>query len=166
MPESSCFRTPFESQRVHGSQTLLKSARQHFSPTFAIVQDKLNLKTSLLVRSKILGLFGNTLTADHMYSRHYWEKFPQHVQTSLYQKPKKFSQIFIEFLQSKKNLSHFDKKTSAPYLKYFRSYWLREMWLLECPKIPALEHPPRVNVFTGPKHCWNLHGSTFILIFK
>ena len=32
--ESSCFRTPFESQRVHVSQTLPKSARQHFYPIF------------------------------------------------------------------------------------------------------------------------------------
>ena len=28
-------------------------------------------KTSLLLRAEILGLFGNTLTDDHMYSRHY-----------------------------------------------------------------------------------------------
>ena len=33
--------------------------------------DTLSWKTFLLVRSEILGLFGNTLTADHMYSRHY-----------------------------------------------------------------------------------------------
>ena len=38
---------------------------------FPLIQDTLSWKTSLLVRSEILGLFGNTFTADHMYSRHY-----------------------------------------------------------------------------------------------
>ena len=71
MPETSCFRTPFRSQGVHVSQTLLKSARQHFYPNSPIMGDKLGLKTSLLVRSEILGLIGNTLLADHMYSRHH-----------------------------------------------------------------------------------------------
>ena len=67
MPESFCFRTPFESQSVHGSQTQLKSARQHFYPNFLLIQSKLSYKTSLLVRSEKLGLFGNTLAANHMY---------------------------------------------------------------------------------------------------
>ena len=38
------------------------------------------------------------------------------------------------------------------------------MWLPQCPKPPVWEHPSRVNVFTSPKYCRNLHGSTFILI--
>ena len=67
-------------------------------------------KTSLLVRSEILGLFGNTLTADHMYSGNYWEKVPQQVQTLLSQQPKKFSRIFIGILDSRQNLEHFEKK--------------------------------------------------------
>ena len=38
------------------------------------------------------------------------------------------------------------------------------MQLLQCPKAPVLEHPSTVNVFTCPKHCWNLHCSPFIPI--
>ena len=38
---------------------------------------------------KILRLFGKTLTADHIDSRHNWDKLPKQVQTSLSQKLKK-----------------------------------------------------------------------------
>ena len=69
MPESSCFRTPFKSQRVDGCQTLPKSEWQNFHPNFRLSQDKLSWKTSLLVRREILRLFDETLTADNMYSR-------------------------------------------------------------------------------------------------
>ena len=82
MPVRPRFETPLENQRVHGFQSLLKSARQTFHPNFRLSQDKLSQKTSLLVRFEILALFGNTLTAAHMYfrdmfKRHYL-KIPQH----------------------------------------------------------------------------------------
>ena len=60
--------------------------------------------------SKILGLFGNTLTADQMYSRHRWEKFPEQVQTMLSQKPKPFAGNFIGILGSTENTGNFEKK--------------------------------------------------------
>ena len=77
MPKSSCFRTPFQSQRVNESQTLLKSARQHFHPNFPLIQEKVSWKTCVLVRSEILGVVDNTLMADHMYSRHNWKELLQ-----------------------------------------------------------------------------------------
>ena len=49
------------------------------------------------------------LTPDHMYSRHNRQNFPQHVQTSLSQKPERFSEIFISFLESTQNFPHFEK---------------------------------------------------------
>ena len=96
MPESSCFRTPFKIQRVQGCQTLLKPARQHFYPTFLVIHDKLLYKACLSEKSEILGLFGNTLTADHMYSSHNLKKVLQQVQTLLSKQGKKFSRNFIE----------------------------------------------------------------------
>ena len=59
-----------------------------------------NQKTSLVVRYEILGLFCNTLTVVRIYYCHNSEKFLKHVETPLSQKPKIFSAIFIEFLQS------------------------------------------------------------------
>ena len=70
MTENSCFRRPLESQRVHGCQTPLKSARQHLRPNIPLSQDKLSSKTSFLVRSEALEVFGNTVTADHVYPCH------------------------------------------------------------------------------------------------
>ena len=108
--ESSCFGTPFESQRVHGSQTLLKLTWQHFYPNFSLIQDKLSQKTYILVRSEILVLFDNTLTVSHMYSRHNREKFLSYVEMPLSQKLKIFSETFIAFLKSRQTLRILKKR--------------------------------------------------------
>ena len=80
------FQNTFGESTVYGLKTLLKLALHHFHGYFPLSQDKLSQKISLLVRCQILGPFGNTLTTDHMYSRHHREKFPQHVQMPLPQK--------------------------------------------------------------------------------
>ena len=67
-------------------------------------------KTFRLVRSEILGLFGNTFTADRTYSRHRWDKLQQQVQTLLSQQWRTFSRIFITFSESKQNFPYFEKK--------------------------------------------------------
>ena len=67
-------------------------------------------KTSLVFRSEILGHFGNTLTSDHMCSRHRLEKLPQQVQSLLSQKRKAFWQNFIAFFQYTQNSQHFEKE--------------------------------------------------------
>ena len=76
-------------------------------------------KTSPLKRSKILGLFGNSLTADRMYSPHRWEELHQKFQTLLPQKQKTFSLIFIAFLESTQNFAHFEKKDPRHTLNIF-----------------------------------------------
>ena len=77
---------------------------------FPLIQDKLSRKTSLFVGCEILGLFGNTLVTDHMYSRHNWGKFSQHVETPLSQKAKKIFHVFVPFFHSTENFTHFQKK--------------------------------------------------------
>ena len=116
MPLSSWFRVPFISKRVRRSQTLLELPLQQFHPTFPLMQDKLSWKTSLLVRSEILRLFGKTLTADHIYSVHRGEKLRQKAQRLLSQKPSTFSRNFISFSESTQNFAHFQKKRSASQL--------------------------------------------------
>ena len=54
---------------------------------------------SALVRSKILGLFVNTLSAEYWYSRRNMQTFTQQVQTPLSFKQKTFSGFFIAFLK-------------------------------------------------------------------
>ena len=72
--------------------------------------DKLSWKKSALVRSKILGLFVNTLTAEYTYSRRIMQTFTQKVQTPLSWKQKPFSGFFIAFLESAWNGEYFQKK--------------------------------------------------------
>ena len=71
---------------------------------------------SALVRSEILRLFVNTLTADNKYSPCNVHNFAQQVQTPLSQKQKKFSGFFIAFLKCAWNSKHFGKKYEYPSL--------------------------------------------------
>ena len=61
---------------------------------FPWVWDKLSWKKSALVRSKILGLFVNTLTAEHVFSSQYAD-FHANRWTPLSLKQKTFSGFFI-----------------------------------------------------------------------
>ena len=110
MHETFSFRTIFRSQRVHGSQALLNSAGHNLYANFPVIQNILSQKTSPLIRSKILGVFGNRFACDHMYSRHNLRKLPQHVKTPLSQKGETYFRIFIAFLQSIQSFPHFEKK--------------------------------------------------------
>ena len=110
IPKSSCFRTPFGDERVHVSETLLKSAQHHFYANFPLFQNKLIWKISLWIRSKMSQKFFNKLTVDHLYSPHSWDKFPQRVQTQLSKKPKRSSEGFSAFLKSVWDFAHLERK--------------------------------------------------------
>ena len=73
-------------------------------------------KKSALVRSKILGLFVNTLTAQYTYSGRNMLTLTQQVQTPLSLKQKTFSRFFIAFLKSRLNGEHFQKKGESSSL--------------------------------------------------
>ena len=60
----------------------------------------MSLKKSSLVRSKILGLFVNKLTAEYTYFRRNMQTLTEKVQTPLSLKQKTFSGFFIAFLKS------------------------------------------------------------------
>ena len=66
-----------------------------------LILDTLTWKTSLLVRSEFLGLFGNTLTTDHMYSRHYLRQISAEYSNDIISKTKN---IFLNFLLHFHNL--------------------------------------------------------------
>ena len=76
----------------------------------------MSYKKSALVRSKILGLLVNTLTAGYMYSGRNMQTFTQPVQTPLSLKQKTFSGFFIAFLKSTWNGEHFQKKRESSSL--------------------------------------------------
>ena len=73
-------------------------------------------KKPALVRSKILGLFVNTLTAEYTYSRRNMQTLTEQVQTPLSLKQKTFSGFIIAFLKSTWNGEHFEKKGDSSSL--------------------------------------------------
>ena len=73
---------------------------------------------SPLVRSKILGLFVNTLTAEYKYSRRNMQTFAQQDQTPLSLKQKTFSRFFTAFRKCTEMQNIFKKKGSL-LAKYF-----------------------------------------------
>ena len=73
-------------------------------------------KKSALVRSKILGLFINKLTAEYTYSGRNMKILTQQVQTPLSLKQKTFSRFFIVFLKSTWNGEYFQKKGESSSL--------------------------------------------------
>ena len=60
--------TLMDSQRVKGSERLLKYLRQYFCHIFWSLWKKISSRNSVLVVSEILGLFVNILTPDDKYS--------------------------------------------------------------------------------------------------
>ena len=116
MPQKPYFRTAFGNQPVNQYETLLKSARHYYYPIFPWVWDKLSWKKSSLVRSKILGLFINTLTAEYTYSRRNMQTLTQQVQTTLSLNQKTFPWFFIAFVKFTWNWEHFEKKGESSSL--------------------------------------------------
>ena len=84
-----------------GFKTLLTSPWQHFYRKFPLILAKLSWKTSLLVRSYVLGLFGNTLTADDMYFRHYLGEISATFSNAIVSKNRK---LFLHFYLHFRNL--------------------------------------------------------------
>ena len=84
-------------QRVNGSKTLLRSARQHFYPIVSSSRDRLSWKTSLLSDLKSEDCLLNTLTKNDKYCRYNRESFPQPIQMQLSKKVKLFSTFSFYF---------------------------------------------------------------------
>ena len=59
----------FGRQHVIRSKTLLRSVRNQFLTSLALIWERRNRKMFVLVRYQLLRQFVNTLTADYKYSR-------------------------------------------------------------------------------------------------
>ena len=113
MSKRPCFMQRFDSQHGNGSQTLPRSARNHFDTTIPLISSRASRKRLVLVRSQVLGQFVNTMTADQKYFRQNLENLPQQVQTQISLKPKTFAGFFIASLKSTLNLEYFEKKDES-----------------------------------------------------
>ena len=59
---------------------------------------------------EILGVFVNRLTADGMYPVQDCDKLQIPSQMHISEKPKAFSRLFVQFLESTSNFKHFQEK--------------------------------------------------------
>ena len=121
---------------------------------------------SAFVRSKILGLFVNTLTAEYTYSRRNMQTFTQQVQTPLSLKQKTFSGFFIAFLKSLWNGEYFEKKGESSSLSISEIIDSKRGAYFKCLKSLTSEQLSVINLLTSSKHCLNLHGTTIILFLN
>ena len=116
MFERSRFATPFGSQRVNGSQSLLKSSWHHFYTIAPSIWNNLSCKKLALVRFEILRLFLNKMTTDDKISLRNRNDFAQHIQMHKSQEPKPFSSSLFAFLKSTSNFEYFHKEGGSDSL--------------------------------------------------
>ena len=69
MSKRPSFMQHFGRQHVNRSQTLRRSAQRQFHTTLLLISDRGSRKMLDLVRSEMLEMFVNTLTADYKYFR-------------------------------------------------------------------------------------------------
>ena len=93
------FRTPFDGQDGKMSETLVKSAWEHFYHIFSSLWMKLIRKISPLVRYEIWGAFIKTLTAVPKYPPQNCENSAFPIQMQLSKKREAFSHLFVPFLE-------------------------------------------------------------------
>ena len=74
---------------------------------------KLIPRMPFLVLREILGVFVNTLSADHKYPSQDCENLLLPIQMQLSEKQKAFSRVFLAFLECPSNFKHFERKDAC-----------------------------------------------------
>ena len=110
MPVKSNIRGVFHNKHGKTAQRLLKSAQRYIYHIRSSLWTYFSWKKSMLVLSKILRLFINTLTDDDKYSLLSSDNLLQAIQKVLAQNQKTFSQFFSSFTKSTLNFENFQKK--------------------------------------------------------
>ena len=113
MSKRPSFMQRFGRQHVNGSQTLLRSARNQFHTNLPLIWETRSRKRLVLVRSKFLGHFVNTLTADYQYFRYNRENLWGQVLMQISRKLKTFFGFSIPFLKSSLNLEYFKREDQS-----------------------------------------------------
>ena len=103
-------RKPFDSQHVKGSQTLVKSAWEHFHHILSLPWESLIWNISPLLICESSGEFRNRLTANDKYRVRDSEYFSSPIQMQLSLKRKIFIDSLAPFLESASNMKYFQKK--------------------------------------------------------
>ena len=106
-------KTSFDSQHVKRFQTLVKSSWEHFYHIFSSLWGEMTWKISSWLKFDIIGLFGNTWSADYKYPVPDCESLPFPIRVQLSEKEKTSSWIFVPFMESSANFIYFQKKENS-----------------------------------------------------
>ena len=104
------FRTYFDSQQVKGSESLVKSAWEHFYEIISSLWGDTIRKISSLAKFDILRVFVNTLTVDHKYPAQDCENLSFNIQLILSKIQKTLSEFFVPVLEFSANFKHLQKR--------------------------------------------------------
>ena len=162
--KKSRFRTSFDSQLAKVSQTLVKSAWEHFDHLFWWAWRGMSWKTSPLLKFLMIGVFVNTLTPDYKF-------WIVPICRSLFKcSCVKNEKLFLNFLFHLWNLHqilNIFKKYNILIANVFPKLQTVKDLVRPLSKknITVSEHPLTVNMLKGPKDLRNLHESTFIIFF-
>ena len=100
---------------------MFKSASQHVYNIQWSLLSQLSWKKSFLLKRKILGQLVNALASDEEYPALNRDNLTIPIQMEISQKQKNFSAFFAEFLKSKLNFEHFEKKDDPD------TFWISEI---------------------------------------
>ena len=105
-----CFRTSFDSEQVKASQTLVKSAREHFYHIFSSHWWEKIQKISLLLICEILGVLINKLASNDKYPVQDCENLWLLIQMHYLKNEKNFLKFLFDFWNLHQFLNIFKKK--------------------------------------------------------
>ena len=162
MSKKSRFRGPFDKQHRKRAQALLKSASVDLYPIVWSLKCQLSWKNSPLLTWQILGLLVKALAVNEKYPHLKRENLTIPIQMQLSRKEETSSLFSPAFLKSRWNFQHFDKKDALIDFVILKLRTLKSLWD-KCLKSSVWENPLASNMVNVPKHCWNLHHSTFII---
>ena len=162
MSKKSPLRENFQKQHGKRAQALLKPDPHQLYHIHWSLLSQLSWKESLLLTCQILGLFVNTLAADEKYPVLNRDNLTIPIQMQFSQKQKTFSELFAAFLEAIWNFERFEKQMASVAF-VFPNLRTLKMWLDKWLKNPVPDDPSTSNMVNVPKHCWNLHHSTFII---
>ena len=143
------------------AQTVLKSPSQHLYHIHWSLASKLCYKKSLLLTCQILGLLVNTLATAEKYPVLNRDNLTIPIQMQLSEKQKCFSQFFAAFFKFTLNFQHLEKKMTFIDFVFPKLRTLKAL-LHKCLKNLVSEDASSSKMTNVPRHCWNLHDSTFI----
>ena len=116
----------------------------------------------LVMISEILELFVDTLAVNDKYFLRNRGNLPQPILMQLSNKQITFSRFLAPVFKSTWRLKHVEKRMTLIAYLFWKLQTVKYV-VKKCLKSPVSEHPLTVNMLEGPKRCWNLHDSIFII---